>query len=367
MQDSPRTDHETVFFVDVGSRAKGTALSRRKVIGAVGTAAISLPLLRLLSPAHAARGGISLSGVTMGTTYSLRIPRLPAGVEAMAFKHVMDALLETVEAQMSTYRPQSELSRFNAAEAATWFPVSPDVATVVQTGLEAARLTAGAYDPTVGPLVSAWGFGAEGRSNGIPDRNGLEVSLRDVGHQHLKVRLEAPALQKLRNGVSVDLCGIAKGFGVDRIAEHIEGAGIGTYLVEIGGEIRAGGFEQGNDRWRIGIEDPGGIGIRKTVRLAAGAIATSGDYRHFFQHRGRRYTHILDPRDGRPVAHGLASVTVIAPTAMLADALSTALMVLGPEQGLALAHRSNIAAYFIARTGSGLHETASPAFLSYLS
>ena len=329
--------------------------------------ALASPFLRLIGDAAAATGQETLlAGATMGTTYSIRIPRLPSGMGADALKEDIDGLLETVNDQMSIYRPQSELSRFNAGEARKWTQVSPDVTNVVQAALSASRLSGGAYDPTIGPLVSLWGFGPGGRLQKFPNREVLEVRLRGVGHGHLKTRTETQALWKAREGLHVDLSGIAKGFGVDKITEHLERAGIETYLVEIGGEVRAGGYGRRGNFWRIGIEEPGGAGVRRTIRLTGGAVATSGDYRHFFQHGGQRYSHILDPRDGRPVAHSLASVTVIAPTAMRADALSTALMVLGPDRGMALARRHDIAAYFLARSGARLRESASPAFLPYI-
>ena len=341
--------------------------TRREAVGTVAAAALATPFLSLTGHAGAATGRETiLAGATMGTTYSIRIPRLPSGMDADALKKEIDGLLETVNDQMSTYRPQSELSRFNTGHAQTWVSISPDVATVVQAALKISRLSGGAYDPTIGPLVSLWGFGPDGRAKTVPDREALAARLRGVGHGYLQTRSGAPGLWKAREGLRVDLSGIAKGFGVDKITEYLERAGIETYLVEIGGEVRARGYGRRGDFWRIGIEEPGGAGVRRTIRLAGGAVATSGDYRHFFQHRGRRYSHILDPRDGRSVAHGLASVTVIAPTAMQADALSTALMVLGPAQGMALARRHDIAAYFLSRGGARLREGASPAFLPYI-
>ncbi|MBL6954329.1 MAG: FAD:protein FMN transferase [Alphaproteobacteria bacterium] len=302
----------------------------------------------------------------MGTTYSLRIPRLPTDLDATALKHDIDGLLEVVNDQMSTYRPMSELSRFNTSGAQTWTPVSPDVATVVRVALATSKLSGGAYDPTIGPLVMLWGFGAGSRPEAVPDRGRLMSSLRGIGHEYLAVQTGAPALRKARDDLNVDLSGIAKGFGADKVAARLERVGIESYLFELGGEVRVRGYGRRGDFWRIGIEEPGGAGVRRVIRLASGAVATSGDYRHFFKHRGRRYSHILDPRDGQPVSHGLASVTVVAPTAMEADALSTALMVLGLEQGLNVARQRDIAAYFLARTGGRLREAASPAFLPYV-
>jgi FAD:protein FMN transferase len=341
--------------------------SRRDIMAAAGKAALATPFLSLLGGSAMAAGDeVLIYGATMGTTYSVRIPRLPKAVAVDALKIHIDRLLETVNEQMSTYRPQSELSRFNTGDGQAWVPVSPDVATVARAALAISQVSSGAYDPTIGPLVSLWGFGAGGGSQGVPDAGQLEARRHGIGHHHLRFRSKAQALLKTRHGLQVDLSGIAKGFAVDKVCEHFEQLGIESYLFEIGGEVRVRGYGRRGDFWRIGIEQPGGAGVRRTIRLVGGAVATSGDYRHFFESRGRRYSHILDPRNGRPVAHDLSSVTVIAPAAMQADAWSTALMVLGPVYGLALAKQQDIAAYFLARAGGRLREIASPAFLPYI-
>lgn len=344
-------------------------LSRRDVIRQAKGLALATPFLSLIAcDGGAARRLTLIAGATMGTSYSVKIPQLPAGVDRQALEADIDRILEAVNAQMSTYRPESELSRFNAGGAGSWTTVSPDTLRVVAAALDTSRLTGGAFDPTIGPLVDLWGFGPGDRAPDVPAQDRIDELLRGIGHAHLHAKPAAAALGKARGGIRVDLSGIAKGFAVDKLAEHLERLGVEYYLVEIGGELRGRGYSPRGDVWRVGIERPApaSSSVQRVVRLGGQALATSGDYRIFFERDGARYSHILDPRSGRPVAHGLASVTVAAPSTLQADALSTALMVLGPEAGFELARRHDIAALFIARTKRGLAERIAPAFAPYL-
>jgi thiamine biosynthesis lipoprotein len=304
----------------------------------------------------------------MGTTYGVVAAGLPGGVDRRALHGDLEGLLERVDAQMSTYRADSELSRFNDAPPGVWVEVSADTLAVTEAALEVARLSAGAFDPTVGPLVDDWGFGpgppvaptaAGGRTGGLVTR---------VGHGLIETRRSPPALRKRYGAIRLDLSGIAKGFGLDRIAAHLEGIGAGRYLIEIGGELRGRGRAPHGRPWRVGIEQPvaGARAVRRVVQLDGRALATSGDYIDYFERDGRRYCHIIDPRSGRPIDHGLASVSVVAGSAMRADALATALMVLGPGAGVRLALRKNIAALFVVREGERLGELHTPAFEPYL-
>ena len=344
-----------------------SVFTRRDVILQAQRLALATPFLNLIACDGGGRRQTELSGATMGTTYSVKIPRLPKGVERQVLERDIAAILETVNAQMSTYRPDSELSRFNAGESAFWAVVSPDTLAVVDEALRVSRLSGGAFDPTIGPLVDLWGFGPGSGPQAVPSQARIEAILPATGYRHVRTAASPPALGKDRRDIRVDLSGIAKGFGVDKVAEHLERVGVNYYLVEIGGELRGRGYNAQGSVWRVGIETPAALGtVQRVVRLGGQGLATSGDYRIFFERDGARYSHILDARDGRPVDHGLASVTVIAPTAMQADALSTALMVLGPEAGLELARRERVAAFFIARKGDGFVETASPEFARYL-
>ena len=346
-----------------------TPYTRRQIIRQAKGLALASPFLSLIAcDGGAARRVTRITGTTMGTAYSVTIPWLPAGIEGPTLERDIEGVLTAVNAQMSTYRPDSELSGFNAAPSASWCRVSADTLAVVEEALRVSRLSGGAFDPTIGPLVDLWGFGPGGGRRGMPSGASIGETLERVGYRNIRVRIGPRALGKNREGVRIDLSGIGKGFGVDKVAEHLERLGVEYYLVEIGGELRGRGYNPRGEIWRVGIERPPAAqgAARRVVRLGGQAVATSGDYRIFFEHGGARYSHIIDPRDGRPVGHGLVSVTVIAPTTMQADALSTALMVLGPRAGADLARREQIAALFIARSDYGVSETMSPAFARYL-
>lgn len=356
-------------------------LSRRDVIRGVPricqglglSLALTSPLLSLIACDGGGQADSAFNGATMGTTYSVNIPYLPAGIKAEILQAEIAAILDTVNQQMSTFRPDSELSQFNAAPAGVWTKVSPDTLTVVGEALKVAELSGGAFDPTIGPLVDLWGFGALSSGQDIPDFAQIKEILSAIGHRNVRARVSSSGLGKIRDGLRIDLAGIAKGFGVDKVAEYLERLGVEYYLVEIGGEIRGRGYSRRGEVWQIGIERPdsltetfGDRALQRVVRLGGQALATSGDYRSFFTEQGERFSHLLDRRTGRPVNHGLTSVTVIALSAMRADALSTALMVLGPKAAMAMARRHRIAAYFIIKTGDRLAEAVSPDFRQYL-
>lgn len=327
--------------------------SRRKVLAGAGGAALLAPLW----PRDGVAGEAVLEGPTMGTRYRVVLAAPPPGVDPGDLRSRLEGALERVEQLMSTYRPDSELSRFNRGAPATFHPVSDETLAVVDHALRVGRLTGGAFDPTVGALVGRWGFGAEVPCLAGAPRDG-------VGLGRLSIRSAPSALMRDREGVFLDLSGIAKGFGLDRVCALLDAAGVRDYLVEIGGELRARGRKAGGGPWLVGIERPvpGERRIGRVVRLEGLAIATSGDYLDFYESGGRRYSHIIDPRSGAPVDHGLAAVTVLAASAMQADAMATALMVLGPEAGLGLARRLGLAALFTARGGAGFVERSTPGF-----
>jgi thiamine biosynthesis lipoprotein len=313
-------------------------------------------------PAAAPEPEVTLRGETMGTTYSVKLARLAPHVSAAQLQSGIDALLEEINDRMSTYREDSELSRFNRAQTTDWVAVSPGLAAVVAEALAVSELTAGAFDVTVGPLVNLWGFGPDTVDAGpSPERLG---SVRQrVGYTKLHVRASPPALRKERADMYVDLSALAKGYAVDRVAEYVAAAEVTDFLVEIGGEVRGQGRHPRGSPWRIGVERPaaGRGAVLAVLEADEVAIATSGDYRNYREVAGRRVSHIVDPGTGRPVDHALASVTVVHGSAMRADALATALMVLGPTAGYRLAEGQEIAALFIVRTDSGFREDATPA------
>ena len=309
---------------------------------------------------------VNLLGATMGTTYTVKLPALPGGVTAATLQAEVDRILEDVNDQMSTYRPASEISRFNAQQGSDWFEVSRATATVVAVAGRLSELTGGAFDCTVAPLVNLFGFGETLKPQQLPERAEVDGLLAVVGYTGVEVRLESPALRKLKPGVTLNLSALAKGYGVDQVAELLTARGVEDFFVEIGGEIRTAGTRYGR-RWRLGVEKPE-AGLREVygvVELTGGAMATSGDYRNAFVVDGKRYSHTIDPRTGWPVTHSLTAVSVIAPTCMEADALATAMMVLGPEEGYHLAERLGRGALFLIRTPNGPAERRTSHFPAF--
>jgi len=327
-------------------------------------------IIAMLSACSAEPDTLELTGYTMGTGYSVRVvrPDDPTALDTLA-AHIAERL-EALDNRFSTYREMSEVSRFNAHAGDAWFEISPDLLDVLMRGIAISELSDGAFDMTVGPLVELWGFGASDAPEAVPPQGRIDALLRGTGSEYLEVRSSPPAIRRTRDGVSLDLSAIAKGFAVDEISELLDAAGLTAYMVEIGGEVRTrGGRADGGD-WVIGIENPligtTADAIQDTVRLRDAAIATSGDYRNYFEHEGNRYSHTLDPRTGWPVSHGLTAVSVIAERATDADALATALMVMGPELGLQLATRERIAARLMVRDGDELEVLQTPDYGAYL-
>lgn len=290
----------------------------------------------------------------MGTYYAVTA-RCPDAEVPLAER--LRAELEQVNAEMSTYLPTSTLSRFNATTSEDWFDVEPSLVRVVDAAAELSRASGGAFDVTVGPLVNAWGFGPE-EGSGEPTATQLAAARARVGFERLVSRSAPPALRK-QAGTYVDLSAIAKGHGVDRLAAVLDGAGCSDYLVDIGGEVRGRGHNTRGQLWRIGVEvpDPSRHGaVQRILELDDMAVATSGDYRNYRENDGVRVSHTIDPRSGAPVAHGLASVTVLHPSTMWADGYATALNVLGPEEALALAERLELPVLLLVRAGTGFEE-----------
>lgn len=309
---------------------------------------------------------IAVSGETMGTTYHIRYVSANPRHEADKIKERVDAVLEQVNSQMSTYDLDSELSRFNQKRTTDPVVVSRSLETVVRRALEIADETDGLLDVTVGPLVNLWSFGPQQRPEVTPTAEELAAAQAATGYQHLSV--ENHQLQKAIPELYVDLSTIAKGYGVDRVARLLEQMEIHNYLVEIGGEMRMKGAKPGNKAWRIAIEKPDNTqrAAQRIIEPGNNAIATSGDYRNYFEQDGVRYSHIIDPRTGKPIQHNLVSVTVLADTAMDADAYATALTVMGPERALEFAEQKGLAVLLITRENGDYKEYTSTAFKPYL-
>lgn len=309
-----------------------------------------------------------ISGPVFGTTYHINVVLTEDQERLETLASGIEAVLENVDASMSTWRADSELSRFNRMDdQSEWVPVSSGLLEVLQTAQEVSRLTSGAFDVTIGPVVNLWGFGPEARPEQVPSAEALDQVLAATGFEKLELRADPPAVRATPTQY-VDLSAIAKGYGVDVVARFLEGEGIKAYLVEIGGEVRVNGRKPDGSAWRLAIEQPVSEGrqVNRVVALESRAMATSGDYRNYYESEGRRYSHTIDPETGEPITHNLASVTVLADDCMTADALATGFNVMGYERANELAVRENIPAYFIVRTEDGFETHQTPAFSSFV-
>jgi len=311
-----------------------------------------------------------LQGRTMGTTYNVKVVATPEQVETLKLQEKIDVVLKQVNQEMSTYIPDSEISRFNKSTSTSPIEISTGFSRVLKESIRLGELSQGKLDITVGPLVNLWGFGPEQRPETVPSDDVLTSTRAQIGLSYL--HLNGNLLSKDIPNLYVDLSTTAKGYGVDVIAELIEANGITNYLVEIGGEMRLKGFKHTGELWAIAIEkpilDPSGDqrAVHQVIIPKDNAVATSGDYRNYFEANGQRFSHIIDPDTGKPINHNLVSVTVIAPSSMTADGLSTTLMVMGTEQGMAFAIENDIAALFISKTEHGFTEQFTIKFKQYL-
>ncbi|WP_020157108.1 FAD:protein FMN transferase [Methylobacter marinus] len=307
------------------------------------------------------------SGLTEGTSFHIKVSRLPEPVLPEQLKNQIMEVLDQIDGQMSTYLKDSELSRFNQNTSIDWVPVSAPLFTVLKEAQRISHLTGGAFDVTVGPLVNLWGFGPDPMKFVAPDNVSIQERLNKTGHNHLSIKEDLSAIKKAIPELYVDLSAIAKGYAVDQVGLLLEKNGITDYMVEIGGEITVKGKNINGGPWRIAIEQPTAEKrtVGKVVAITDISMATSGDYRNFFEVDGVRFSHTIDPRSGRPITHMLASVTILSKTTMEADALATAIMVLGPDEGYTFAERNNIAAFFIIKAAEGFDKKSTPAFTRY--
>lgn len=305
-----------------------------------------------------------LSGRAMGTSWSVQIAGSldESGREALGHR-IRDRIAAT-EALFSTWMADSEVSRFNESVETDWQSVPLEVCTLVARSIEISRMTDGAFDITVGPVVNAWGFGPGPDIADEPDAAALEFLMDDVGYELLDTDCGRPAIRKHRPGTKMDLSGIAKGHAIDAVAEVLEAAGETRYLVEIGGELRGRGLNGRGEPWNVAIENPLDPALRPAgaLRLADAAMATSGDYRNVVELGRSRYSHAIDPRLGRPITHTLTAVTVVEASAADADAWATGLLVLGPDEGPGVAERHGIAATFLIRDDDGIAVESTRAF-----
>jgi FAD:protein FMN transferase len=329
-----------------------------------------LALILLLSACGQPNEVITLSGNTMGTTYNIKLNAHEDLLEAKALQAEIDLVLEQVNDQMSTYRETSELSQFNRLSIGETVQVSSDTIKVLAEGKRLHELTSGALDITLGPLVNVWGFGPDKKPLTVPTAAEIAAAKAKTGMDGFAIKQAEGQdwLLKKKDGIYVDLSAIAKGFGVDKIASLLDEHKVSGYLVEIGGELRVKGTKNDSSPWRIAIEQPttDGREIQQVISPGTMGLATSGDYRNYFEDEGQRFSHLLDPRTGMPIKHTLASVTVLHPDCMTADGLATAMMVLGTQASLALAKEQNLAIMLIEKQQQGFQVFYSEAFNAYV-
>ncbi|MGC8119336.1 FAD:protein FMN transferase [Marinobacter sp. VGCF2001] len=309
-----------------------------------------------------------ISGGIFGTTYHINVVLPEDEQRLQTLAQGIENTLEQVDHAMSTWKPDSELSQLNQqGDQSAWTALSPGLFEVIHRSVEIAELTGGAFDVTIGPVVNLWGFGPQARPEQVPSEQELRSVLDGTGWEHLEFDPTARAMRSEKPQY-IDLSGIAKGYGVDAVARYLDSEGVGAYLVEVGGEVRTAGRKPDGSAWRLAIEQPTEQGreVNSVVALDAQAMATSGDYRNYYESNGQRYSHTIDPETGSPIGHRLASVTVISEDCMTADALATGFNVMGFERAMSLATRENIPAFFIVRRDSGFETHQSPAFSSYL-
>ncbi len=306
----------------------------------------------------------TLTGPTMGTSFTIKVVQRGGAVPDARLQSLVQDALGRVNRLMSTYDPESEISRFNASRTADVFPVARETAHVIACALKISDQTMGAFDITLGPIVNAYGFGPPGRG-AFPTDDQIAALREHVGYDKLALDADAPALRKLDSELYIDLNAIAPGYAADLIAESFDAAEVADYMIEVGGEVRARGRNADGEVWRVGIEKPvdGERSVQRVVPLDGLALATSGDYRDYYEENGVRVSHTIDGRTGRPIAHALASVSVIHESCMWADGYSTAIMALGPDDGYLLAEILKLPALFIIREAGGAFiERATPAF-----
>lgn len=311
---------------------------------------------------------VKLSGETMGTTYNIVVVdvgdnKLPALEAAVA------EALTTVNEQMSNWDPNSEVSRLNDNQTTEPVRLSTELASVISAAGTVHSKSEGLFDITLSPLIELWGFGREGGDKAVPADELITEALQRVGHDKLlRVDTTVPALSKVHSEVTVNLSAIAKGYGIDVVAKKLDSLGISHYMVEIGGDLFTKGNNAKGESWVIGIEkpEPGARAVYRKVSVSNRGMATSGDYRNAFQDNGQRYSHIIDPTNGRPIDHNTASATVLTDSAMMADAWATAMLVLGSKKGMLIAEREQVAVQFIDRDGEGFAQMESEMFRQYV-
>lgn len=309
-------------------------------------------------------GGDSLervSGPTMGSSFTVQYVRSPGTPGPDQVKDEVETVLAGIDRMFSTYRSDSDIERFNVLPADSCQAMPEQLLQLVQVGEQFSEQSQGAYDLTVEPLLNLWGFGPQAREERVPDAQALADARQRVGYRHL--RIEGDQLCK-DAAVEVDFNSIAAGYAVDEVVERLQAMGVSSYLVEVTGELRAAGLKPDGSHWRVALEVPRDDRevAQQVLSVDGYGVSTSGDYRNYFEREGKRYSHTFDARTGAPVEHALAAVTVLDPSALMADGWSTVLMILGPQEGWDYALQHEIAALFVMHADNGFATRATPAF-----
>ncbi len=311
---------------------------------------------------------VTMGGPIFGTSWSLTYLDVNDEVDSAVVRAEIESVFELVNNSMNHYQPTSLISRFNALPVYEPVEVDWDFAYVLSTALTLSEVTAGAYDVTVSALSELWGFGSGGPKR-FPTQSVITEAMSAVGVGQLSWQPEIRRLAKNVPGLALDFSSLAKGYAVDLGADALDDAGILHYMLEVGGEVRVRGLSPRGDAWRIAVESPL-VATRGAVQAALAVtdvgIATSGDYRNFFEHEGRRYSHLINPLTGYPIQHDLVSVTVVHGSAMMADAWATALTVMGSARALAVAEQRDLAVYLLKRSGDELETVSSAAMTQWL-
>jgi thiamine biosynthesis lipoprotein len=307
---------------------------------------------------------VRIDGFTMGTTYQVTFEKKT--LEAQQLKNEIDSRLNVINQLMSTYIDDSELSLFNQSDSTNCQTLSQDTLYVIKNALAISKQTNGKFDVTLAPLIEAWGFDKKNTNDSVPSQESIRLLLNKIGYSKIIVGNDCVAKQS--KDVSVNLSAIAKGYAVDEIAKLLERKKIAHYLVEIGGEIANKGHNASGVSWRLAIESASTEkrSIQRVFAPKGLGVATSGDYRNYFEKDGKRFSHTIDPTTGYPISHQLASVTVLHKETMLADAIATAMMVMGPEASLEYADRHQLAIFMLVKNKQGYEEIYSQAFKAYL-
>ncbi len=309
------------------------------------------------------------SGPTMGTQYNVSVvPKEHLLCGKAKFEKKIRESLEQTNQQMSHYIAESELNQISRLKVGEEMPISADMENILQLSHRLYSLSDGAFDITVGPLVNLWGFGPKSSpDDSVPSDEQIRSAMAKTGGDSLL--LTAAKVSKSK-AVELNLSAVAKGYGADKVAQVLETCGAKDYLVEVGGELLLKGLSHRGGPWKVAVEKPSSSlaaqSMQRLLEVSNKGVATSGDYRNYFEKDGVRYSHTIDPRTGKPITHALASVTVLAPSSAEADAWATVITVVGPEEGMRLAEQEKLAVYMLVKTKSGFKESYSSAFATYV-